>query len=137
MTELRVWLPWLLVLCGCQPSTLCDPGQHVMLGGCYPDAPPVTDAGDVTDRDASGSDSGETADSCPGSDAYEGFQRSCSSSEDCGCHAPDCATAPLGYCTKLNCDPSSSTDCPPGWTCLTIPPGASPDPEITHLCLAP
>lgn len=118
-----------LWLCACQPDTLCDPGQRPMHGGCYDLPKPAAD---------SGADTGPAGDAgtCSG-DPYEGFKAKCESNAECGCHAPACATAPLGYCTRLNCDPKAPEDCPPGWTCLMIPPGSSPDPSITHLCLAP
>jgi hypothetical protein len=130
-------LTWSVWLWSCQPSTLCDPGQHAIAGGCYPDEQ-KRDAGRNEDP-ADGSVDAEVADAsgCSGPDPYEGFKKSCTSKGDCGCHAPDCATSPLGYCTKINCDPDDESECPPNWTCLMIPPGASPDPTITHLCLAP
>jgi hypothetical protein len=131
----RAWLAFALCMFGCQPSTLCDPGQHAINGGCYPDQP-KGDASAAPPDAADDRDTGEPSGSCVG-DRYDGFKDSCSSASDCGCHAPDCATAPLGYCTKFNCDPSDATTCPPDWTCLMIPPGASPDPTLTHLCLAP
>ena len=139
MTRWHSALAWTVWLWSCQPSTLCDPGQHAIAGGCYPDEKKRDSGGDdEPDASADASADAEVADAggCPG-DPYEGFKKSCTSSGDCGCHAPDCATAPLGYCTRLNCDPDDERDCPPGWTCLMIPPGASPDPSITHLCLAP
>jgi hypothetical protein len=132
-----------LLLWGCQPSVLCDPDQYEMGGGCYMKPPKHKDAG--ADQDAGASDAGDAADGgdaaapadeCPG-DAYDGFGVKCSASSECSCHAPDCAMNPLAYCTKLNCDSKDSASCPPGWTCLVIPPGASPDPSIKTLCLKP
>lgn len=134
---------FVLLLCSsCQPSVLCDPGQYEKGGGCYKkqpkhsgmdqDADAATDAGDAAD----GGDAAAPSDECPGA-AYDGFGVKCSAASECSCHAPDCAMNPLGYCTKLNCDANDSTACPPGWTCLVIPPGASPDPSIKTLCLKP
>jgi hypothetical protein len=135
MTCLRTVLGLCLALGACQPGTLCDPGQHAVRGGCYPDSVPAADSGKPGADDA-GDDLVDAANSCSG-DRYQGFKTSCTQSSECGCHAPACATAPLNYCTKLNCDPGDPSDCPPGWTCLMIPPGASPDPSVTHLCLSP
>jgi hypothetical protein len=133
MTALRALLGLCLCLCACQPSTLCDPGQRAMGGGCYPVSKPAADSGEPKEGDA-GNDA--AAPSCAG-DPYDGFKDSCTKNGDCGCHAPVCATAPLNYCTQVNCDPSDSSACPPGWTCLMIPPGASPDPNIMRICFAP
>ena len=129
MTKSMAWLGCLLWMCSCQPKTLCDEGQRAMHGGCYNLPKPAPDSG--ADAALSGD-----AGACEG-DRYEGFKAKCESAGDCGCHAPDCATSPLGYCTRFNCDPKSPEDCPSGWTCLMIPPGSSPDPKLTHLCLAP
>lgn len=126
-----------LLLWSCQPSVRCDPGQYEMGGGCYPK---VEDSGAPDDEDAgAAADGGEDAgkvDECTG-DAYAGFGDKCTASSECGCHAPDCAMAPLQYCTKLNCTVGDPESCPPKWTCLMIPPGASPDPSIKSLCLKP
>lgn len=131
MTSLRALLGLCLCLCACQPGTLCDPGQHAMGGGCYPDPKPAADSGEPNADDA-----GEpAAGSCKG-DPYEGFKASCTKSSECGCRASTCAV-PLNYCTKVNCDPSVASDCPAGWTCLMIPAGMSPDPSITTICFAP
>jgi hypothetical protein len=135
-----------LVIClsflvaGCQPTELCDPGQVHKGGGCYPkpkkDSGPADDEQDASlDADASAADGGG-GDECPG-EPYGGFGEKCTASSECSCHAPDCATAPLGYCTKINCDVSDSASCPPGWTCLMIPEGAAPDPSLKTLCLKP
>jgi len=129
MTQLRYWLVGALSLVSCQPDVLCDRGYHAIAGGCYRDAV-AADGG----QDAA--PAGDAGGECPG-DRYDGFKASCERSAQCGCHAPECAPVPLGYCTRFNCDPAVTEDCPPGWTCLMIPPGASPDPTITHLCLAP
>jgi hypothetical protein len=130
----RAITPCLLLLLGsCQPSVLCDPGQYEMGGGCYPEPP--KDSGTQSDDDA-GAGEADGGDGC-GSDPSEGFGVACSSSSQCGCGAAHCATDPLGYCTKINCDPTEAEACPPDWTCLTIPAGASPDPNITSLCLSP
>ncbi|HKU41234.1 MAG TPA: hypothetical protein VJR89_23890 [Polyangiales bacterium] len=132
-----------LLLWSCQPSVRCDPGQVEMGGGCYPKPPKNgdkdTDAGEAMDAggpDADGGDAGKGVDECAG-DPYDGFGEKCTASSQCSCHAPDCATAPLGYCTLLNCDVNDSTVCPKGWTCLMIPAGASPDPSLKSLCLKP
>jgi len=129
MTRRGAWRWSALWLCACQPDPLCDPGQFALRAGCY-DLPAADSGADAKAPDDS------DAGACSG-DRYEGFKVSCQSSDDCGCHAPACATAPLNYCTKLNCDPSSADDCPPGWTCLMIPLGTSPDPSVTHICFAP
>jgi hypothetical protein len=136
-TRMRALLGLCLCLSACQPGTLCDPGQHAMTGGCYPDPMPAADSGEANEDDAG--DTGDKSDAAPscGGEPYQGFKASCSQSSECGCHAPDCATAPLNYCTKVNCDPGQPSECPPGWTCLMIPPGASPDPKLKTLCLAP
>jgi hypothetical protein len=133
-----------LLLWSCQPSDPCDPGQYEMGGGCYPNAKPEKDSGEPKDEDA-GPDAGAAADAgedaakpneCPG-DPYEGFGTKCAAASECTCHAPNCAMVPLEYCTKYNCDTKDKTSCPSGWTCLMIPPGASPDPSIKSLCLRP
>ena len=100
----------------------------------------VEDSGPGEDEDAGpAADGGEDAamgSECPGG-AYEGFGATCTASSQCSCHAPVCAMSPLQYCTKVNCDANDEASCPPKWTCLTIPPGASPDPAIKTLCLKP
>ncbi|HKP62570.1 MAG TPA: hypothetical protein VJV78_37805 [Polyangiales bacterium] len=125
-----------LLLCGCQPSVLCDPGQYHMGGGCYPNPKDSGSDEDLDAGDAAAADGGDAAmgDECPG-DPYDGFGVKCTGEGQCSCHAPQCAPSPLGYCTKLNCDLEVKTDCPPDWTCLMIPPGVSPDPSLKTLCI--
>jgi hypothetical protein len=113
-----------------------------MGGGCYPNPKPEKDSGEPVEEDAgpdAAVDAGEDAgkpNECAG-DPYEGFGNKCKAPSECTCHAPDCAMAPLEYCTKLNCDTKDKASCPSGWTCLMIPAGASPDPSIKSLCLKP
>ncbi|HEX2675027.1 MAG TPA: hypothetical protein VHM19_00270 [Polyangiales bacterium] len=132
-------LPIALALSACDPSTKCDPGWHAMKGGCYKNTRGGSskDAGNDDDAGAAnGGKAGASGGSCSGA-AYDGFGTTCTMDAECGCHAAKCATAPLNYCTKINCDAKDSAACPPKWTCIMIPAGASPDPSIKTICLKP
>ncbi len=114
----------------CDPSPACDPGQYANTGGCFPIKPADAGAHDAGgDGGGSGDDAGSVS-TCPAD--YTGFGKSCSANSDCPCQAPTCATAPLNYCSKLECqnDPKA---CPSGWTCTDIS-AFSTDPKATHIC---
>lgn len=68
------------------------------------------------------------------------FGRSCSSDADCACPAPTCLPAPLGYCSRMQCNEPENA-CPAEFTCFDITPfkeqyaSILPNPDVTHVCV--
>lgn len=127
-----------LATTSCDPNPACDPGQHQDTGACYPNTPTGGGNGDGGSNDAAagdGEDSGKGGSSAcvPGPGHYQGFGTACTADTDCSCYAPTCATAPLNYCSHLECQSDTSL-CPPGWSCTDIS-AFSSDPKATHICV--
>jgi hypothetical protein len=112
----------LLALCslvGCWDSDPCDPGQVFRGGSCFPDTAGSSGSG----GSAAGGEAGATADATAGTSAVgteSTWRKACTTNDDCGGDSPICATAPLNYCTNINCSAGEANAgiCPMGWTCF-------------------
>jgi hypothetical protein len=107
----------------------CDPGYEALVGACYPvsiDAGPLAPASDAGEEDAGD----EPANACA---EGQGFGVDCVDEDDCTC-GTHCIPV-LKICSVLNCEATPEV-CPQDWACRDIR-GASPDPNVTSICLAP
>ncbi len=114
-----------LVTPGCKDEDPCDAGQESVGTACYPVATGGS-AGSASAPEAGASNEGGAADGGtpdgiepPGNpDAV--FGDTCETNADCGGDSPICATAPLFYCSQIDCAEGEANDgaCPAGWTCF-------------------
>jgi hypothetical protein len=117
----RNWVQVVLVaalgvgcLTGCWDSDPCDPDQVFRAGNCYLVAATAGAAGS-TSVGAAGA-AGEVEPAVTEST----WRRACTTNDDCAGNSPICATAPLNYCTNINCSEgeANAAICPQGWTCF-------------------
>lgn len=116
---------------GCDPSSPCDPDQHIQDSVCIDDARGASgpnggggasaDAGAASPRDAGVDDALDASTECtqPLDDA---LGVDCADQTACGCAAPYCAVMPgqtIGSCTTRDCDPAGD-DCPSGYQCFDL-----------------
>lgn len=107
----------------------CDPGYEPLVGACYPisiDAGPLAPPSNAGEEDAGDEPPNACADG-------EGFGVDCVDEADCTC-GTHCIPV-LKICSVLNCEDTPGV-CPEEWACRDIR-GASPDPNVTSICLAP
>lgn len=117
-----------LTAAGCGFDDPCDPGQVEEHGLCFPGGTTM----DASAADADDSDSGDTDASA---DPFAGFGTPCTLQSECAPYGLRCGEAFLPYCIQINCLGVANV-CPPTWTCLDTR-GASPDPNVTSVCLKP
>ena len=114
----------------CLPDNACDEGYSESTGICVKDTKASTrDAAAAEDED----DGGLAADAATSvTHDYTHFGDKCATNDDCKAPASTCI-GPLMYCSRTQCadDPSI---CPPDFSCKDIS-AASPNPDVTHICL--
>lgn len=119
---------------GCKDTSPCDPGQKVTGIGCFPETGGTGGKpSSVAGSDAGGapiSSDGGAGEALAGADSGAGIEpwgnpdatwgSYCEANKDCGPDAPICATAPLFYCTQIDCQEGEANFgvCPDGWDCF-------------------
>ena len=124
----------------CKDTSPCDAGEKATGIGCFPEdkggsagkssstagsdsggAPATSDGGAPPASGAGVPDTGTGGSGVePWGNPDATWGSHCEANKDCGPDAPICATAPLFYCTQVDCQEGEANFgvCPTGWDCF-------------------